>query len=143
MTEPAGSQPLDGGWWPQSRDLTVELADLVDNFPAASGRVVRATFSPPDWDDSPRRVPTARGYVPAGFSRHDGANVMMLKTSERNELCLLVIPPEMSPAQGEEALRAAVTPRYAPSPGLVLQRVREHVAHDRVHHVPDDVTPLG
>ncbi len=59
MGEKPGSHPLDGGWWPQSRDLTVELGDLVDNFPEAQGRIVRVLFSPPDWDDSPKRVPTS------------------------------------------------------------------------------------
>ena len=63
---------------------------------------------------------------------------MMLRTSERNELCLLVIPPGMSDAQGEEALKAAVTPGYAPSPGAVLDLVRERIVDDRVHLGADD-----
>jgi hypothetical protein len=36
----------------RSRDLAVELADLVDHFPPQFGRIVRALFSPPvpeDW----------------------------------------------------------------------------------------------
>jgi hypothetical protein len=128
--------PLDGVWWPQSRNLTSELAHLVNNFPADRGRVVRATFSPPDWDDEPRRVPIARGYVQVGFSPHDDTHVMMLRTSEREEICLLVVPPGMSPEQGEEAMLAAVTPRYATSPGALLDLVRERVPDTRV--VEDD-----
>ena len=138
MTEEPRTHPLDGGWWPQSRDLTAELADLVDHFPSNGGRVVRATFSPPDWDDQPRRVPIARGYVQVGFSPHDDTHVMMLKTSERNELCLLVIPPGMSQAQGEEALQAAVTPGYAASPGAILDLVRERIADDPVPDEDDE-----
>ena len=138
MTELPRTHPLDGGWWPQSRDLTVELADLVDNFPDGMGRIVRATFSPPDWDDQPRRVPIARGYVQTGFAANDDSHVMMLRTSERIELCLLVIPSGMSDAQGEEALAAAVTPGYAPSPGKILDRVRERVADDRVPEEEED-----
>lgn len=127
--------PLDGVWWPQSRNLTVELADLVNNFPADRGRVVRATFSPPDWEDEPRRVPIARGYVQVGSSPHDDTHVMMLRTSEREEICLLVVPPGMSPEQGEAAMVAAVTPRYAASPGALLDLVRERVPDTRV---PED-----
>ncbi len=123
MGEP-GKQPLDGGWWPQSRDLTTELGDLVDHFPAELGRVVRVLFSPPDWDDSPKRVPTARGYVKVGFDPHDDTHVVVLGTSDRQELCILVIPPDMSKAQGNEALRAAVTPGYATSPTALLEAVR-------------------
>ena len=138
MTELPRTHPLDGGWWPQSRDLTVELADLVDHFPEGMGRVVRATFSPPDWDDQPRRVPIARGYVQTGFAPQDDTHVIMLRTSERTELCLLVVPPGMSDKQGEEALNGAVTPGYAPSPGAILNLVRERIADDRVYDDEED-----
>ncbi len=138
MTELPRTHPLDGGWWPQSRDLTAELADLVDNFPDGMGRIVRATFSPPDWDDQPRRVPIARGYVQTGFAAGDDSHVIMLRTSERTELCLLVVPPGMSDKQGEEALAAAVTPGYASSPGAILDLVRERVVDDRVYDDEDD-----
>ena len=138
LTKQPRKHPLDGGWWPQSRDLTAELADLVDNFPDDRGRIVRATYSPPDWDDSPRRVPIARGYVQVGFAPHDDTHVMMLKTSERVELCLLVIPSGMSPAQGAEALEAATTPGYAASPGALLDLVRNQIVDDRVHEEDED-----
>ncbi len=125
LVEQPKSQPLDGGWWPQSRDLTTELGDLVDNFPAELGRIVRVIYSAPDWDDAPRRVPTKRGYVKAGFDPSDDTHVVVLMTSERTELCLLVVPSEMSRGQGQEALRASVTPGYASSPTTLLAAVRE------------------
>src|SRR3954447_397461 len=72
MGEAPAPGGLQGGWWPQSRDLAVELADLVDHFLPERGRIVRATYSPPDWDPAPRRVPVARGYVKVGsFPRDD------------------------------------------------------------------------
>jgi hypothetical protein len=83
-------------------------------------------------------VPIARGYVQTGFAAGDDTHVMMLRTSERIELCLLVIPPGMSDAQGEEALTAAVTPGYAPSPGKILDLVRERVEDDRVPEEEED-----
>ena len=45
------SGPLDGGWWPQSRDLATECRDLVDHFPHLVGRPSRLLFSRPDWED--------------------------------------------------------------------------------------------
>ena len=138
MTKQPRTHPLDGGWWPQSRDLTAELADLVDHFPDDRGRIVRATFSPPDWDDTPRRVPIARGYVQVGFAPNDDTHVIMLKTSDREELCLLVVPPGMSPAQGNEALEAAVTAGYASSPGALLDLVRDQIPDDRVPEVDEE-----
>lgn len=125
MGENTSKQPLDGGWWPQSRDLTTELSDLVDHFPTEHGRIVRVLFSPPDWDDAPRRVPTARGYVKVGFDLHDDTHVLMLTTSDRQELCLLVVPSDLTRTQGREALLAAVTPGYASSPKALLAKVRE------------------
>jgi len=46
MTQKPHSHPLDGGWWPQSRYLEVELADLVDHFPTAHGPCTVAASSP-------------------------------------------------------------------------------------------------
>ena len=102
--------PLDGGWWPQSRNLEVELADLVDHFPSTSGRIVRATSSPPDWDDAPKRVPVRTGYIQVGFAAGDDTHVMLLRTSDRRELVILVIPSHLSEEQGEIALAGAATP---------------------------------
>ncbi len=130
MAENPGKQPLDGGWWPQSRDLTVELGDLVDNFPAEQGRIVRVIFSQPDWDDSPKRVPTARGYVKAGFDPQDDTHVVVLMTSDRKELVLLVVPSDLSRSKGDEALLAAVTPGYAASPTALLTAIRESASPD-------------
>jgi hypothetical protein len=48
LDQPTGGGALDGSWWPQSRDLSLELADLVDNFPSALGEVHRVVISRPD-----------------------------------------------------------------------------------------------
>lgn len=138
MAENPGKQPLDGGWWPQSRDLTTELGDLVDNFPAEQGRIVRVIFSQPDWDDSPKRVPTARGYVKVGFDPQDDTHVVVLMTSDRKELVVLVVPPDLSRSKGDEALLAAVTPGYAASPTALLTAIRERPNVDEGDHWNDE-----
>ena len=138
MAEQTGRGPLDGGWWPQSRDLTVELADLVNHFPKEHGRVIRAIFSPPDWDPAPRRVPVRTGYIDAGSSPHDDTHVMLLRTSDRRELCVLVIPPDMTPNQGDEALLAAATPGYAHSAASLLAKVTETADVEPGNHWNDD-----
>lgn len=113
LGEHPGRDWLDGGWWPQSRDLAVELADLVEHFPPGYGRVVRALYSPPDWEPTSRRVPVGAGYVKAGCFPRDDTHLMdltMLHGSMRRTLRLLVVPPALPPGQGEEALLAAATP---------------------------------
>ncbi|WGY00171.1 MULTISPECIES: DUF5994 family protein [unclassified Nocardioides] len=129
---------LDGGWWPQSRDLTVELADLVDHFPLASGRVVRALFSPPDWDPAPRKVGVEGGYVKVGSFPGDDTHLIDLKTADRTVLHVLVIPPGFSEGQGAEALLAAATPGNSDAAGDLLSVVSEHQDVDPADHWEDD-----
>jgi len=124
-TQP-GQDRLDGGWWPQSRDLSVELADLVDNFPTGSGRIQRAVVSPPDWDPSPRRIPVARGFVKVGSFPRDDTNVILLKMSDYRILRILVVPPGLTDSEAEEALLAASTSGNAHSAGSLLETVTDH-----------------
>lgn len=133
MAESPGRDRLDGGWWPQSRDLAVELADLVDHFPADLGRIVRAGYSPPDWDPAPRRVPVAGGYVKVGSFPRDDTHLINLTISNRTVLRVLVVPPGFSTAQGGEAMLAVAT------------RGNAHTAADLLDTVTDspDVEPFS
>lgn len=103
-----GKATLDGAWWPQSRDLDLELADLVDHFPADRGRVQRVLYSRPDWDTQPHRVVVARGPIKVGSYPHDDTHLMMLRMSTRTDLRLLVVPP--GHPTGEQAMRLASDP---------------------------------
>jgi hypothetical protein len=138
MADHPGSSPVDGGWWPQSRDLAVELADLVDHFPPRLGRVVRALFSPPDWEPAPRRIPAASGYVKVGSFPGDDTHLIHLKTSDRTELRVLVVPSHFSQGQGEEALLAAATAGSARSAAGVLHEVIDHPDSSGMDHWSDD-----
>ena len=90
------SGPLDGGWWPQSRDLATECRDLVDHFPHLVGRPSRLLFSRPDWEDGGeppvRRLPVASGVVKVGSFPGDDTHEMVLVMSSRERLRLLVVP---------------------------------------------------
>lgn len=138
MAEHLGRNHMDGGWWPQSRDLAVELADLVDHFPARFGRIVRAVFSPPDWDPAPRRIPVAGGYVKVGSFPRDDSHLIRLKTSDRTVLDVLVVPPGFTEDQGAEALRAAATSGNSHSATDLLEEVTEHPDIDPMDHWSDD-----
>jgi hypothetical protein len=120
-----GRDQLDGGWWPRSRDLGVELADLVDQFPSDVGRVMRAVYSPPDWDQAPSRVTVARGWLKVGFFPRGDTHVVDVYTFDRTMIRLLVVPPDFSEEQGAEALLAAATPGNS------------HKAADLLDHVTD------
>ena len=135
-----GTGRLDGGWWPQSRDLAVELADLVDHFPAALGRVDRAVYSPPDWDTRPRAVTVARGRVKTGSFPEDDTHLMVLALSTRTSVRLLVVPPD-HPA-GEQAMEIAADPanRWTADHVLAVPRFAERGQDSRDHWNDDGGT---
>ena len=108
LSESPGLGTLDGGWWPQSRDIDFELADLVDHFPPDIGRVNRALYSRPDWDTQPRGVRVARGRLKTGSFPSDDTHMIVLSMSTHTSLRLLVVPPDHP--LGEQALRVAADP---------------------------------
>ncbi|WP_435771027.1 DUF5994 family protein [Nocardioides sp. SYSU DS0651] len=131
-----GAGRLDGGWWPHSRDLAAELRQLVEGFPPELGRIVRALYSPPDWDTPARRIPLRNGFLKVGSFPDDDTHVIVLTTADRTVLRFLVVPADFNDAQGAEALLAAATPRYAHSATELLRTVTDAHAAD-----PDDVWP--
>lgn len=138
LAESPGSAHLDGGWWPYSRELAIELADLVDHFPPRSGRIVRALVSPPDWDSAPRAIPVAGGIVKVGSFPRDDTHLVLLTTSDRTVLRVLVVPPGFTRAQGDEALLASATAGNAHPAAEVLEEVTDHPATDPNDHWTDD-----
>ncbi|MDN5854765.1 MAG: DUF5994 family protein [Actinomycetia bacterium] len=139
MTDHPGGNQLDGGWWPQSRDLTVELPDLADHFPAKFGQIVRVLYSPPDWTPPiPRRVPVGRSYVKADSYPRDGAHLMQLDLSNGRVVRVLVVPPHYSDGEGGEALLAATTHGYPHTASALLETVRDSPDADPADQWNDD-----
>ena len=74
----------DGAWWPQSRDLQTEAADLVDHFPQSAGHIYRRLYSRPDWDAPAhlgrgvRRIVATRVPVKVGSFPSDDTQLMIL-----------------------------------------------------------------
>lgn len=125
MTAHTGAGHLDGGWWPRSRDLAVELVTLVEHLPARSGRIVRALVSLPDWDRAPRHVLAGGGGVEIGSLTRDDTHLVVLETADRTTLRVLVVPPDFTRGQGEEALLASATAGNAHSALDVLEEVTD------------------
>lgn len=113
ISDHPGRDRLDGGWWPYSRDLVLEMSELVRHFPPVHGRIVRAVYSRPDWDTTPRRVVAGPQVVAMGSFLGEESHVIILETADRGRLKLLVVPPNFTAGQGAEALLAASTPGNA------------------------------
>lgn len=112
-SDEASPDRVDGSWWPWSRDLQREAADLVDQLPTAYGRVSRLLFSPPDWDSSSadgrgvRSIRAAHGAVDVGSFPSDDTHLMILTLSSGRRLKLLVIPSDTPDLEAESRLNGA------------------------------------
>lgn len=102
---------LHGAWWPRSRDLEIEGADLVDQFPPAAGRISRLLFSRPDWDEPAtegrvlRRIRARRGFVKVGSFPSDDTRLMILTMASGRRLRLAVVPSSTASAEAERLMR--------------------------------------
>lgn len=122
LSDEASGDRVDGAWWPRSRDLQREAADLVDHFPADSGQITRLLFSRPDWDrsstDGVGSVRAARGTVEIGSFPSDDTHLMILTMSSGRRLKLLVVASDTPDAEAEEmmhATTAAASPDGTPT----------------------------
>ena len=123
-----GQDRLDGAWWPYSRDLESEMSDLVQQFPPTHGRISRAVYSLPDWDTAPRELVAGQRVITVGASPRDDAHVLIVQLSDGRRLTLLVVPPDFTPGQGEEALLAGSTAGNRHTAGELLLEVTDQ--HD-------------
>lgn len=116
LRDSADMGDIDGAWWPRSRSLQSEAADLVDNFPSTTGRISRLLFSRPDWDDSTvegrgvRMIRAARGPVKVGSFPTDDTRLMIISLVSGRRLRLRVIPSTTDQEEAGRLLRSAVDP---------------------------------
>jgi len=110
--DPSYAGHIYGIWWPQSRNLQVETADLVDHFPDQVGYVDRLLFSRPDWDNpvvdgrGVRRIRARRGPVKAGSFPSDDTQLMILLLASGRRVSLTVIPSTTDPVEADRKFQA-------------------------------------
>ncbi|MET0840219.1 MAG: DUF5994 family protein [Marmoricola sp.] len=138
LAEHHGLAHLDGGWWPQSRDLAVELAELVEHLAVGHGRVVRVHCSLADWDAVPSGVAMFGSYVKVSGSESAEAHLIELLLSSGVLLRVLVVPPELSDYHGDEALLASATAHNAETATSLLNTVTEFPGADPADRWSDE-----
>lgn len=115
---------VDGAWWPYGRDLTVEVLDLMKQFPPALGRLSRVVYSASDWGLNRRRGIRADGALVSigSFPRNDPHMVMLRSVSPRvsRVVRLLVVPPEWEERAALYAMRAAANPSNTATGSAIL-----------------------
>ena len=127
LREDAGSgrSPFDGGWFPRSRDLSVEVPELVAELDRRGVRVERFTFSLDAWEPVHRKLVVGDRVVRTGGFRSMDPHVVSLTWGGGTRRAdLLVVPPETDVLTGARALRLAVRQGLPRSPQMVLAAAR-------------------
>ncbi|MFE9836251.1 DUF5994 family protein [Streptomyces sp. NPDC005551] len=101
-------RPIDGAWWPRSRDLLAELPLLLSVLPAAWGHITGVTVDTAMWSAGPGRMLVANHVVRVRRSaRTHGTHTVCLLSPGRGRWDLLVVPPEADAADAEPLMTAA------------------------------------
>ncbi len=116
LLEPARAQlgakttTLDGGWWPHTRELTLELPLLVRAFAERGLRVTRVVYHPSLWLIAPPKLRVAGPRRPSGLVPRDRPQPVSLRTAQDARIELLVVPPEAAADLAERSMAAAAAP---------------------------------
>jgi hypothetical protein len=112
---------FDGAWWPRSRDLAVEVPELVAELERRGVKVERFTYALDAWRAAPRKVVVnGRLIRTGGFRSMDPQVVCLTWHGGQRRADLLVVPPETDVLTGARALRLGTRRGLPRSPQMVL-----------------------
>ncbi|TXS49869.1 DUF5994 family protein [Streptomyces sp. t39] len=131
MPETTRAGPLDGAWWPRSRDLTAEIPPLVAALDERYGRITRVTVNPVRWPVVPRKVVATGHTVHVGWFTEQDPDKVILLVHTAGRCDLLVIPPETEPAAAARLMAAAAAPGSVVTARVLLSD--EAVTGRRMH----------
>jgi uncharacterized protein DUF5994 len=99
---------VDGGWWPRSLELSVELPPLLTAMWSAGYDVFRIVYNLTAWDPAPRRLTVSGRRVKlGGFRLQDKASISLVDSGGRKRIDLVVVPPQTDPVVAGRALALA------------------------------------
>jgi hypothetical protein len=133
-----GRGALDGAWWPRSRDLERGLAELVDHFPVAAGRIVHAVYSVPDWLPAHRRIHVKNRVIKVGYFPDDDSHRILLGLASRQILQIMVVPPGSSSSLALTVMAKAASPTNRDSAAAILACAQEAEAAESAARWSDD-----
>jgi Family of unknown function (DUF5994) len=121
----SGEEAFDGAWFPRSRDLAVELPELIAALDKRGLRVERFTYPLEAWSPAPRKVVVGGRVVrTGGFRSMDPGVVCLSWDGGTRRADLLVVPPETDVITGARALRLCTRRGLPRSPQMVLAAAR-------------------
>lgn len=96
----------DAVWWPQNRSLIEQLPHLVSSWPTGAGHIARILYSPPDWDDRPRKVDVGDRIMKTGCFPQDDTHVVTLTLANGERRTVSVIQPDTDAGEARSRLSA-------------------------------------
>jgi hypothetical protein len=115
----AGTGPVDGGWWPRSRDPDAELPGLIAGLDSSLGPITRVALNLDAWDAAPRRVAVDGRHLRVGWFRHmDAHTIGVTRASDR--VILLVVPSQATAAGAGIAMAMAADAANSAGPADIL-----------------------
>jgi hypothetical protein len=120
--DPEGSKRtgINGGWWPYSRDARLELPGLIAELNSRTGRVSRVALQVTAFGNIPHQLTVGGRKVHVAWFRYMNMHTVILTMAGRDDLVLLVVPPEAGAAAATEALRLAASGWRAGAPEAIL-----------------------
>ena len=104
----AAAGPVDGAWWPRSRDLAGELGALLHAVAPDTGPVCDVGFHPDDWNIV--RIPVVTVDRPVGLTVLGSTSLGTVHVlGSRRPLVLLVVHPDTSELGAADILAAVLS----------------------------------
>jgi hypothetical protein len=136
---------VDGGWWPRTRDLSIELEALVHVLDVRLGSVTRVAFALDAWETAPRRI-TVDGHIVRLEGFHSQSDhVLHVSGSDRQRISLLVVPSDAPDAAAHDAMMTASARGNADRPDEILAAggVLPDATGPRLRLVRDEIKAEG
>jgi hypothetical protein len=122
---------VQGGWWPRSTRLRVELPSLLEALSIRLGPIDRVRLHQSDWSPTPASIEHHGDDVILDASE-DFQKVITVFGQRFGRLALLVVPPYTDAADAHTAMTTAGSVGDASTPDQLLG-INERSAKDRHH----------
>lgn len=101
------SGPVDGSWWPRSRDLHAELPLLLPELVGQLGLVNLVLYDHGGWSTSPEHVISQERAVRTTGSPRQPLNAVRVVGLNQKQLLLLVVPHDLHPDDARSIMAGA------------------------------------
>jgi hypothetical protein len=100
---------VQGGWWPLTDQLYIELRHLLAALSSRSGTIERVTYDENSWASAALRM-EFRGHSVILEPSNTSPNTLTVSGKKFGTLVLLVVPPDTDPRAAHAAVTAAADP---------------------------------